>query len=79
MDPSSLYRRIASVTARFEFTAPVTAEDVATVRAALVDVLPLAFVPTVQLDLDPRYVLVEVWDTIAVPQVRRYARQMIIL
>lgn len=79
MDVSELYKRIASVTTRFEFTRPVESEDLAIVRQALVDALPEGFVPTVQLDL-PRgeRVLVEVWDTNKNPQRRVYARQMIV-
>lgn len=36
---SNLYRAICGVTTRFEFTHPVEAADIATVRQALADVL----------------------------------------
>lgn len=71
---SELYRKIATVTTRFEFTAPVELEDLETVRGELARAVP-DYPVRVQKDLDPRYVLVEVdW-----PSGRGlYRRQMII-
>lgn len=69
---SDLYRRIAGVTTRFEFTAPVEDDDLATVRAELA-----AAVPGYQVSVDRAdpHVLVEVH---APDGGRLYARSMIV-
>jgi hypothetical protein len=60
---SELYRRIALVTTRFEFTEPVEDEDLRAFSGALVESIAATSIGAavkVERDPDPRYVLVEV-------------------
>jgi hypothetical protein len=72
---SRLYQRIAGVTTRFEFTAPVEDLDLDAFRLHLVEaVLDFEQVEVrVERDPDPRYVLVEIGSAVG-----GYRRQMII-
>lgn len=72
---SELYRKIASVTCRFDFTAPVESADIDVVCGELVRALPKGFEVLVCREPDARHVLVEVyWPDGA----RLYRRQMIV-
>jgi hypothetical protein len=71
---ADLYQCIAKVTTRFEFTSPVAPEDLEHVRNELSAAVP-GYPVWVELDPDPRYVLVEV-DFPA--GIKLYRRQMII-
>lgn len=75
MDISTLYKQIASVTTRFEFTDPVDDADLCALHDHLVEAtrdIPRAEI-RVERDPDPRYVLVELESPVG-----GYGRQMII-
>lgn len=81
LSSSELYRRIASATTRFEFTAPVEPADLTTFEAALLEALrgprADAVVPpgcSIRVAQCPRGVRVEVFED----DRRRYDRTMLV-
>ena len=81
LSSTELYRRIASATTRFEFTAPVEPGDLATFEAALLEALrgprADAVIPpgcSVRVATSPQGVRVEVFQG----DLRRYDRTMLV-
>ena len=71
---SALYRKIAGVTCRYDFTSPVEDADLDHVQRELSAAIPDDCTARVARDPDPRYVLVEVfWRGRPV-----YGRQMVV-
>lgn len=73
MGISELYKTIAGVTLKYDFAAPVTAEDCEQVRSELAEVLPKEH--RVQVAEVEGYVEVSVYDAASV---RYYQRRMIV-
>lgn len=58
---SELYRRIAGVTTRYDFAAPVEDADLDHVQRELSGAIPAHYIARVRRSADPRYVDVEVF------------------